>query len=224
MDNTIIKCVAIDDEPYALANIQQFCSQIDCIQLTCFNNSLDACEYLKTNSPDVLFLDIVMPDLSGIEIAKLIKDLPYIIFTTAHKQYAIESYEYNTVDYLMKPYDFERFNRAFQRAKSLIELRQQQAEMIVVMVEYQKTPIRISEIRYIESCGNYVKIFTKDKTYMTQSSMKAIHALLNKKQFVRVHRSFVVNVSEITSFTKKSITINNTQIPVSKNSDFDFNH
>ncbi len=220
MDKTTIHCVAIDDEPYALSNIQHFCSRIEGIHLTCFNSSLDGYEYLKTHTPDILFLDIVMPDLSGIEIAKLVKELPYIIFTTAHKQYAIESYDYNTVDYLLKPYNFERFNKAFQKAKALLELRKQPDEVLVIMAEYQKIPIRTSEILYIESSGNYVKIFTPHKTYMTQSSLKSICDSLNPQKFKRVHRAFVVNLAEITSYTKKSITIGETQIPIGKNSGF----
>ncbi len=216
--NKNITCVAVDDEPFALEIIKNFCNKIQNIELICFNNSIEAYEFLSQNSADILFLDIVMPDISGLEIAKMIKKIPYIIFTTAHKEYAVESYEYNTVDYLLKPFDFSRFNKALQKAISLINQNNKPSldDTITVSVEYQNIIIPIADIKYIESMGNYTKIFTNDKCIMPQLSIKAILELINNNKIVRVHKSYAVNTQYISSYNKSTIFINDIQIPIGK--------
>lgn len=214
---SVLKCVAVDDEPYALEIIRSFCARVSDVELVCFNSSLAARDYLLEHTPDILFLDIVMPDLSGLEIAKLVHQLPYIIFTTAHKQYALESYDYNTVDYLMKPYDFERFSKSLDKARTLLSLKKQKDdEVITIMVEYQKVPVRVGDILYVESVGNYVRLVTSERVYMTQMSIKSIMKILPTDRFVRVHRSFVVSLLAVVSYTRTSLMIGDKQIPIGR--------
>ncbi len=214
---SMLKCVAVDDEPYALEIIRSFCARVSDVELVCFNSSLAARDYLLEHTPDILFLDIVMPDLSGLEIAKLVHQLPYIIFTTAHKQYALESYDYNTVDYLMKPYDFERFSKSLDKARALLSLKKQKDdEVITIMVEYQKVPVRVGDILYVESVGNYVRLVTSERVYMTQMSIKSIMKILPTDRFVRVHRSFVVSLLAVVSYTRTSLMIGDKQIPIGR--------
>ncbi len=214
---SVLKCVAVDDEPYALEIIRSFCARVSDVELVCFNSSLAARDYLLEHTPDILFLDIVMPDLSGLEIAKLVHQLPYIIFTTAHKQYALESYDYNTVDYLMKPYDFERFSKSLDKARALLSLKKQKDdEVITIMVEYQKVPVRVGDILYVESVGNYVRLVTSERVYMTQMSIKSIMKILPTDRFVRVHRSFVVSLLAVVSYTRTSLMIGDKQIPIGR--------
>lgn len=218
-----IKCIAIDDEPMALELIKDFCFQVPIIDLVnTFNNPVEAFSYLETHKPDLLFLDIHMPEVSGIQLAEAIGPHPLIIFTTAHSKYAVKSYKLNAVDYLLKPFDFERFHQSVKKAKKHL-LMQKQAESpkneeqnIVVKVEYRNVKIKLSDILYLESMDNYTKIHTSEKTYITQQTLKALTEKLPDNSFFRIHKSFTIPFNKIETFSNKEVVINNTTIPVGR--------
>jgi len=218
-----IKCIAIDDEPIALEIIKDFCENVPFLELVkSFNSSYEAFIYLKTNKPDLIFLDIKMPEISGIQIAENTIDLPPVIFTTAHSKYAIDSYNLNAIDYLLKPFDLERFVKAVNKAKKHIEIERQsasdslQSESIIIKVEYKNVKVYLSEILYIEAMDNYIKIHTSDKYHLTQQSLKSILSLLPTDSFCRVHKSYIVSIARISHFTHTKISIGEVLIPIGR--------
>lgn len=218
-----IKCIAVDDEPFALKIIDDFCEKIPFLELVkTFNNPYEAFVYLKNNKPDLIFLDIKMPEISGIQIAKNIKKLPPIIFTTAHSKYAIDSYNLDAVDYLLKPFDFDRFSKAINKAKKYLEIEkrntisQAQDHSVIIKVEYKNVKVFLSEILYIESMDNYIKIHTSKKYHLTQQSLKSILSLLPTESFCRVHKSYIVHIAKISHFTHQKITIGDIVIPIGR--------
>ena len=218
-----IKCIAIDDEPFALKIIEDFCKNIPFIELVkTFNSSYEGFIYLKTNKPDLIFLDIKMPEISGIQIAENTENLPPVIFTTAHSKYAINSYNLDAIDYLLKPFDLERFIKAVNKARKYIEiekkntLNQELQEAIIIRVEYKNIKVYLSEILYIESMDNYIKIHTSGKYHLTQQSLKSIFSLLSKSNFCRVHKSYIVSISKINHFTRTELTIGDVIIPIGR--------
>ncbi len=210
-----IICVAVDDEPLALSVIETFCARLPRLELHCFNSPVLALEYILAHPVDILFLDINMPEMQGLEIASAIESLSYIIFTTAHAQYALESYEYNTVDYLLKPYNFARFEKAVQKALLLLETKQNEPTLSFKL-DYRHILLPQSHILYLEAMGNYVKIHTRERSFLPQMTMKEAEALLDAEQFKRVHRSYIVNWEAVDSFSKRELQIGDTQIPVGK--------
>ncbi len=210
-----IQCVAIDDEPLALDVIENFCARIPELELRSFNSPVLALEYIKSHEVEILFLDIKMPEMMGIEIAAQIGQLPYIIFSTAFPEYAIESYEYNSVGYLLKPYNFARFEKAVQKAMQLLKEVKMESS-IAVKIDYRRVLIPCSSILYVEAMGNYVKIYTNNQCYLPQMTMKEAEDILDKEQFMRVHRSYIVNTTAIESNSSSEIIIANTEIPIGK--------
>ncbi len=219
-----IKCIAIDDEPMALEIISSFCRRYGNIELTTFTNPIVGIELVKRTKPDILFLDIEMEDINGTELAR---DLPIgvmLIFTTAYAQYALDGFELNAVDFLHKPFSYSRFEKAVQKAVDLQTLQRLSTqpvftdEYITLKVEYKNTNIRLKDILYIESMDNYVRIHLTDQPTLTsQMSMKTLQELLPEGKFVRVHKSFVVPVHRIASYTSKEVILyNGTRIPVGR--------
>lgn len=214
----MIKAIAIDDEPPALSVIENFCSQTDFIQLQkTFTKPTEALKYLRKFPVDLLFLDIQMPSLSGIEFYKSIQQDTMVIFTTAHSEYAVEGFNLKAVDFLLKPYTFERFLQAVNRAREFSGAAAQPDgnQYLFVRADYSLIKINIADILYIEGLDDYLKIYIKDqKTIVTRMTMKAMASKLPANEFVRVHRSFIIPLKRVESVKNKSLILGGQEIPI----------
>ena len=210
-----MKCIAIDDEPIALTIISNFCQRIGGIELVTYSNPLEGINAIKEQNPEFVFLDIEMNDLSGLDVARQLPKGCILIFTTAHANYALDGYEVNAVDFLHKPFSFDRFSSAIARVKYILAIKDKAKSIdttddnhLSLKVEYQNVKISLSNILYIESMDNYIKIHTCDnRRILTQMSIKAVMELLPPNDFLRIHRSFVVSKANITSFTKRQVQL-----------------
>jgi DNA-binding LytR/AlgR family response regulator len=220
-----MNCLIVDDEPLAQDLVANFIAKIPYLQLVgkC-KNALEAGEILKKQSVDLLFLDIHMPDISGIEFVKNGEHLPMIIFTTAYSHYAMEGFEYNAVDYLLKPFSFQRFVKAVTRAFGLYNLKTKsrdnsiKKDYIFVNSDYKLVKLNFSEILYIEGLKDYIKIITTDsKPILTHYSLKAMEEILPANRFVRIHRSYIISIDKLTSINKGSVQIGKQNISVGEN-------
>jgi DNA-binding LytR/AlgR family response regulator len=220
-----VKCIAIDDEPLALKILAGYCGQVPSIRLlAACTDPLEGLSYVRSMQPDLLFLDIRMPDISGIDIAEsLKKDVP-VIFTTAHREYAVKGFELNVVDYLLKPFDFSRFLAACAKAEERLRatLEKPAAESpetdgsILFRCSYRTVRLPLSDVCYIEAFDNYVKIVTTHKTYMPVMTMKSILNLLPETGFIRVHKSYIIPVARIKSFSHEAVVTDKIQTPVGR--------
>ncbi len=225
MNNTL-NCIAIDDDLPALEVVAEYCSKIRFLNLTdTFTNPFDAVQVLNNDKVDLLFLDIVMPQISGIEFLKTLYNPPMIIFTTAYKEYAVEGFNFDAVDYLVKPLAFDRFSKAVNKAFQLIKLRTPADNhevdnsvntpgFLMVKVEYSTIRIDLNNILYIEGLKDYVKIFTEGKLILTKTTMKNIMEKLPSFNFFRVHKSYIVPVNKIDMIENNRIIIGNQRIPI----------
>jgi DNA-binding LytR/AlgR family response regulator len=210
----MIKAIAIDDEPLALKVIENFCEKTDIISLQkTFNKPGEALKYVNKFPVDLLFLDINMPSINGIEFYKEIKQNTMVIFTTAYSEYAVEGFNLNAVDYILKPFTYERFLLAVNKANDFFNYQSQKestsAQFIFVRADYS------AHILYIEGLDDYLKIHIENqKTVVTRMTMKALLEKLPAKDFIRTHRSFIVPFSRIESVRNKNISIANTEIPI----------
>jgi two-component system, LytTR family, response regulator len=215
-----IKCVAIDDEPLALKLISEFALKFSFLKMiNTFDDAIAGVEFLKNHTIDLLFIDINMPDISGIELVRSLKQKPAIIFTTAHKKFAIEGFELDALDYLLKPIDFERFSRAVNKALDYIQYKKSKTEKdeaFFVRSEYQLVKIVLNDIEYIESLEDYLKIhLTAAKAVMTLMTLKAILEKLPPDKFKRIHRSYIVSVSKIKSVLNRKVRLTSVELPLS---------
>lgn len=216
-----IKCVAIDDEPLALQLISEYAKRFPVLKvIQTFDDAIAGAEFLRHNEIDVLFIDINMPDISGIDLVKSLQQKPLVIFTTAYRKFAMEGFDLNALDYLLKPIAFDRFEKAVTKAVEYVEFREAQKrapdQAIFVRSEYQLVKINLPEIEYIESFEDYVKIHrTGEKPVMTLMTLKNILEKLPPDQFQRVHRSFVVSLDKIRSVVNRRIRLTAAEIPVS---------
>lgn len=222
---TPLRCIAIDDEPFALEILSDDIKKIAFLELiTTFSSALDASTWLSTNAVDLIFLDIQMPTVTGTQFLRTIPNPPMVIFTTAYEQYALEGFELNVIDYLLKPIPFERFLKAVQKAYDLFELRKKEDPspaavergFLFVFSEYKEIKLYYNDILYVEGLKDYVKIFTKQfpKPILTRLNLKAIEAKLPPKEFCRVHNSFIVALNQITAIQKTKIQIAKQDIPI----------
>lgn len=218
--------IAIDDEPLALQLITGYIERTPGLELLGkFDNPVDAAEFLSENHIDLIFVDIKMPDLSGIEFARLIEKGPKIIFTTAYEKYALEGYKLDIVDYLLKPFSYEEFLTAVQKARRLIKLEQHQApdkvdsneEFLFLRSDYKIKRINFNDILYVEGLKDYIKIHTRNdpKPVLSLSTLKLIESKLPENKFMRIHRSFIVNLTRIDTVERSRIVFGKTYIPVS---------
>lgn len=226
-----MKCIAIDDEPVALSVISQFCKRIGDIELSVYSDPVVGINRVIETVPDIVFLDIEMNGISGVELAKSLPEGTCLIFTTAYAQFALDGFELNAIDYLHKPFSFSRFERAVQKAKDLLQMRNlaQKSTLpdveITVKVEYQNVRIAVSDIQYIEAMDNYIKIYTMDaRPVVSQMNLKKILQLLPEEEFVRVHKSYVVPVRKIERFTRKYVILSfkSVELPVGRSYADDF--
>ena len=216
-----IKCIIVDDEPLAISLMEGYVCKTSFLELIgkCAN-AFEALEMIENNTVDLVFLDIQMPDLNGLELSRLINKQTKVIFTTAYEQYAIEGFKVDAIDYLLKPFNYEEFLKASFKSKewfNLSEGKVQEAEPhIYVKSEYKQVKINLSEIQYIEGLKDYVKIYIKNRLnpILTILSLKILEEKLANNNFMRVHRSFIVNLAHIESIERSQIIINNQRITV----------
>jgi len=219
-----LQCLVIDDEPLAQNIIENYLFNFSFIKLKAkCDNALIALEWIKREKIDLIFLDISMPFISGIDFIKTLKDPPAVILTTAHKEFAVESYELNVTDYLLKPISFERFLKAINKLNVHVRdmprpaIRDANEEsFIYVKSEKKNVKISLKDILFIESLKDYIKIHTNSKTIITQVAISAIEQRL-PENFLRVHRSFIVAKDKITAFTQHDLEIGKLQIPIGRN-------
>jgi two-component system, LytTR family, response regulator len=224
--NSRLNCIAIDDEPLALDLIGEFCSRIPFLTLTgTFTNPFDAVQVLNNDKIDLLFIDIRMPQISGIEFLRTLYNPPLVIITSAFKEYAYDGYENNAVDFLLKPFTFERFsravNKAFQHLRIKLPAENQEyynsvplPGFLMVKVEYSTIRVDLNDVLYIEGLKDYVKIFTEGKLVLTKTTMKNIMGKLPPSLFFRVHKSYIVAVDKIDMIENSRIVIGNQRIPI----------
>ncbi len=224
----MLTCIALDDEPIALEVIKAHCNRIPFINLThTFTQASKAEHYLKQYPVDLIFLDIQMPDINGINFYKNIKQEIMAVFTTAFSEYAVNGFQVNAIDYLLKPIKFNRFQAACEKANEYAEFLKSkhstQQNTLSVRSEYALVKIAFSDILYLETMGDYIKIHCINRTpFSTIMSMKKMVEKLPKEEFKRVHRSFTVNQQAITSVRGKHIIIKNVVIPIGKTYEQDF--
>ena len=214
----MIHCIIIEDEPLAADKIAHFIAKLPMIQLLAvFNSAITAIEYLKHNPVDLIFLDIEMKDLSGIQFLESVRVESKVIITSAYEQYAIKGFDLQVCDYLLKPVSFERFVQSVEKAcEELNQKREQKrANRIFIKTEYRLEGIEIADILYIEGMGDYRKIVTDSKWIMTLQTFGEIYDLLPKDTFCRVHNSYIVSLDKIEKIERNRIYIKNKIIPVS---------
>lgn len=218
-----LKCIIIEDEPLAVKVLADYIAQVPFLELQgTFKDAILATGYLSQNSTDLIFLDIHLPKLKGMAFLKTLSHPPAIIITTAYHQYAVEGFNLNVTDYLLKPFDFERFLAAVTKAKTTQKEKQAPAEnreikdFIFLNVQKKKVKILFSEIVYIESQREYIKIVTTKKEYISKMGTHEIEALLPANLFKRIHRSFIISMSRIESYTAEIVEVNGVSIPIGK--------
>lgn len=213
-----IKCVIVDDEPLAIEILQEYVEKIPWLNcIATFDSGIAAISFLNENTVDLLFLDIQMPDLSGIQLAEHVKGKCDIIFTTAYHEYAVEGFELEAKDYLLKPISFDRFLKAAQRIQQKEEKPSAEIQdYIFVKSEYKIKKIRLSEILYIEGMKDYLRIVTKTEKVMTLQSFSKLVPVLPKQKFIRVHKSFVIALDAVDSVEKSKVIVADQLIPISE--------
>ncbi len=200
-------CIAIDDEPLALLVITQFCERFGNLDLSTFSEPRIGLEEIKRHKPDLVFLDIEMNSINGLDIAHALPRECCFIFTTAHAQYALNGFDLDAVDFLHKPFAYERFKKAVEKAIRRIET-EKVPENIVIKQEYANVTIPINDILYIEAMENYTKIFRENGGYiLSRTNMKTIQEILPEENFLRIHRSYIVPIEKIEMFSKKKIKL-----------------
>jgi two-component system, LytTR family, response regulator len=218
-----IKCIIIEDEPLAVKVLSDYISQVPFLELQgTFKDAILATDYLRNNYTDLIFLDIHLPKLKGMAFLKTLTHPPAVIITTAYHQYAVEGFDLNVTDYLLKPFEFERFLIAVNKVQSGEFGRQQADEIppikdyLFVNVQKKKVKILFSEIIYIESQREYIKIITTKREYISKMSTHEIEDLLPPNLFKRIHRSFIISISKIESYTAEMVEVNGVSIPIGR--------
>ena len=227
MSNLKITCVIVDDEPMALNLVESYVEKTPFLTLKkkC-NSAIEAMEFIKTEPVDLLFLDIQMPDLTGIAFSKMLPKETRVIFTTAFDQYALEGFKVEALDYLLKPFDYAEFLAAPNKARTWFELIKgkkpsivsEEKEFLFVKSEYKQLRIKLEDVLYFEGLKDYIKIWIKDnpKPILTLMSLKSLEEELPDTKFMRVHRSFIVSLKNIEVIERSQIIINNQRITVSE--------
>ena len=227
-----MNCIAIDDEPLALDLIKDYTDKIPFLKLErTFSNPIEGLSYLQENKVHMVFLDVELPYVNGIEFVKCLQSRPQVIFTTAFEKYSLAGYDLEITDYLVKPIMFERFLKATNKAYNLNKLnkkvseradlppveRESHPDFILVKTGYNTLKVNLNDILYIEGLKDYIKIHISDKTILTLNSLKKLQEILPESRFVRVHRSFIVPLEKIDSIQRNRIVIGKSFIPVGEN-------
>lgn len=218
-----LRCIIVEDEPLAVKVLSDYVAQIPFLELQAtFKDAILATEWLGNNSTDLIFLDIHLPKLKGMAFLKTLTHPPAVIITTAYHQYAVEGFELNVTDYLLKPIEFERFLVAVNKVRTAKVSPPQSIEStdtkdhLFLNVQKKKVKILFSEIVYIESQREYIKIVTIKKEYLSKMSTNEIEELLPSNLFKRIHRSFIVSVNKIESYTAEEVEVNGVIIPIGR--------
>jgi DNA-binding LytR/AlgR family response regulator len=214
-----MKCLIVDDEPLARALLQGYVAELGTLDLVASCGSgIQALEVLKKDHVDVLFLDVNMPKLSGIELLRVMDRRPAVILTTAYPDYALQGYELDVVDYLLKPFSFERFLRAVQKAEVRVEgaAEVQVGKTLLVRSDKRTWPIDSNEVLYIEAIGDYVQLFTRQRKVIVHDTLRSMESMLPANQFIRVHKSWIVSRQAIDFIEGNFIMCGNQSIPIGK--------
>ncbi|MFN2440787.1 MAG: LytR/AlgR family response regulator transcription factor [Chitinophagaceae bacterium] len=214
-----MKAIAIDDEPIVLDIVRSHASKVPFLDLKAeFTDAFKALEYLQKETVDLIFLDIKMPDISGIDFFNSLSKKPLVIFTTAYSEHAVTSFEMDAVDYLLKPFSLSRFIKGCNKAFELYNFRNaaETTDHLYVKTGYEQVKVFYDEILYLEATGNYVTFAFKDKNILSRSTLNEVINLLPSDKFVRVHRSYLVAINKIDKVERHQVTINNLKIPVSE--------
>lgn len=224
-----INCIAIDDEPLALDIIKEYCSKVAFLNLQkTFDNAIESIEYIRSNKVDLIFLDIQMEELTGIQLLNALKHRPFVIFTTAYERYAIQGFELDVVDYMLKPISFERFIKGVNKVCERLQLdpgnakpenskaKTPEASFFFVKTETRMERIENNDVLYVEGMGDYWRIVTKTRRIMTLMNARKLEEVLHEPQFCRVHKSFFIALDKIESIERNRIKIGDQYIPVSE--------
>ena len=228
-----MNCIVVDDEPLARQGMEMNIAQVPSLQLLgSFSNALAASDFIRKERVDLMFLDINMPELSGLDFLKALRDAPLVIFSTAYPQYALESYELDAVDYLVKPIRIERFLKAVNKAENHFRLLQQESntnqvekiedDFVFIKADRKYFKIYFKDILYIEGLKDYVIIYTADNKIIASMNVKTIAAQLPAAIFARVSKSYIVNILHITSFDNELVYIKSNEIPLGQSFKDDF--
>lgn len=222
-----MKCTVIDDEPYALELIKDYIQRTPFLELaSCFSNPFKAMDFLNKERVDLIFLDINLPEISGIQLYKSLNYSPLVIFTTAYPEFAAESYEYNAVDYLVKPIKYDRFLKAVNKASGLITtssdsipqevkpVQKSKDDCIYIKSGNQLVKVFPNEILYIEAAGNYMFFHTREKKVMSLLNAKEVLELLPRNNFVRIHKSFIISLDHIDAIERHDVIVSGKRIPI----------
>ena len=221
-----VKCIIVDDEPLAIEIMESYVQKVDQLELKgSFRNAVTAFSFLQSNPVDVIFLDIQMPKLTGIDFLKTLKNPPKVIFTTAYRDYALEGFELEIVDYLLKPIPFDRFLKAVSRViqqpvqpiTKNAAVTESTEQPLFFKVDKKMVKVKMSDILYIESIKDYVKVKTHDKEIITQQKIGYLEESLPKHIFLRTHRSFIAAINKIESYSASEIEIGKIQLPIGRN-------
>jgi DNA-binding LytR/AlgR family response regulator len=221
-----MKCIIIDDEPLAIEIMESYVSKVEQLKLEgTFRNAISAFTFLQQHPVDLIFLDIQMPKLSGIDFLKTLKNPPKVIFTTAFRDYAIEGFELEVADYLLKPIPFDRFLKAVAKvlhqpaanAGTAHQKTENGEDYVYFKVDKKMIKTRMTDILYIESVKDYVKVRTAEKEIVTQQKISYLEESLPKEQFIRIHRSFIVNRERIDAYSATDVEIGKFHVPIGRN-------
>lgn len=222
----IIRCILVDDEPVAREVLENHLAKIDTVQVMArCKSALEAFQVINSEKVDLIFLDINMPEISGLSFARSINKHIKVIFTTAYREYAVDGFDLQAVDYLLKPISYERLLQAINKYRDEnapvrnyepVEIMPERSDYFFVRADRKMIKIDFAEIRFVESLSDYVKIHLTDKTVVTRETITNIEAKLPQKDFIRTHRSFIVSIRNIDSFTGESIEMGKKQIPISR--------
>lgn len=219
-----LSCIAVDDEPLALEKMETYIAKVDYLDLRgTFDNAFDALNFLRQERVDLMFLDIQMDELTGIQLLEVLKNQPKVVLTTAYDQYALRGYELDVVDYLLKPFSFQRFLKAAEKVFENVRQVQQpsttkssgpETDFILVRSEYRLQKIKLQDIQYIEGMKDYSRIFTPTNKIMTLQNLKKLEEVLPCPPFLRVHKSFIISVDRVDSIGKNDIVVAERTIPI----------
>lgn len=214
-----MNAIALDDEPLALEVVRSHASKVPFLNLKAeFTDAFKAMEYIQKENIDLIFLDIKMPDISGIDFMNSLNKKPMVIFTTAYSEHAVTSFELDAIDYLLKPFSLSRFVKGCNKAYELFQLRNKSgsSDFIFLKTGYEQEKVQFDDILYLEAAGNYVNFVLKNKSLLSRMTFAELEVILPKNKFIRVHRSYIAAVSAINRIERHQIHINDLQIPVSE--------